>query len=135
MHQSCALNSWSPTRTLQLAGACLLLSLIAPRLAAAEPVSLELGYRQMYNLDFSAAHHTFAAWKQAHPDDPLGPVSDAAAYLFSEFDRLHVLEIELFADNTKFLEREKPIPDRNLKSAFESELAKSAQLAEAALAR
>jgi hypothetical protein len=89
----------------------------------------------MYNLDFPGAHTTFAAWKQAHPNDPMGPASDAAAYLFSEFNRLHILEIDLFADNTKFIEREKPVPDPNVKSAFESELAKSAQLANAVLAR
>jgi len=50
----------------------------------------------MYNLDFDGAHQTFAAWERSHPDDPLGPVSNAAAYLFAEFDRLHILESELF---------------------------------------
>ena len=52
---------------------------------------LDQGYRQMYNLEFADAHNTFAGWKQAHPEDPMGPVSNAAAYLFAEFDRLHTL--------------------------------------------
>jgi hypothetical protein len=57
---------------------------------------LEAGYSQMYDLQFDQAHKTFAAWKTAHPDDPLGPASMAAAYLFAEFDRLHILQSEFF---------------------------------------
>lgn len=96
---------------------------------------LDLGYRQMYNLDFAAAHKTFQGWKQSHPDDPMGPVSDAAAYLFSEFDRLHVLEVDLFTDNQKFEKRQKPVPDPNVRAAFDGELSKTEQLAGNALAR
>src|SRR5260221_9035377 len=57
---------------------------------AASP-ELDRGYRNMYNLDFAAAHNDFHTFMTAHPDDPLGPVSDAAAFLFAEFDRLGVL--------------------------------------------
>lgn len=53
---------------------------------------IDLGYQQMYNLEFDAARKTFADWMRQHPEDPLGPVSNAAAYLFSEFDRLHILQ-------------------------------------------
>jgi len=63
---------------------------------------LEAGYHQMYNLDFDQAHRTFASWKTEHPDDPLGPVSMAAAYLFAEFDRLHVLQSEFFMHDENF---------------------------------
>src|SRR5215472_11091535 len=97
--------------------AFLLLGLFAGAVAAAgQPVAasvttgsmpLDVGYRQMYNLDFDGAHKTFQGWQQSHPEDPLGPVSDAAAYLFSEFDRLHVLEVDLFTDNEKFEKRQK----------------------------
>jgi hypothetical protein len=63
---------------------------------------IEAGYRQMYNLEFDQAHNTFAAWKKEHPDDPLGPVSTAAAYLFSEFDRLRILQSEFFVHDEHF---------------------------------
>ncbi len=111
-------------------GCFLFLLVAAPRVAAADPIPLEAGYRQLYNLDFTQAHRTFEAWKQQHPDDPMGPVSNAAAYLFSEFDRLHILEVELFTDNTKFLEREQPKPDPNVKDAFQGELNQAGQLAD-----
>jgi hypothetical protein len=103
--------------------------------ATVNPSPLDAGYRQMYNLDFPGAHRTFEGWKQSHPDDPMGPVSNAAAFLFSEFQRLHILESELFTDNSKFLNRDKPTPDPAVKSAFEAELAKARQMADQLLAR
>lgn len=80
------------------------------------------GYRQMYNLDFNTAHATFERYEQQNPDDPLAHVSNAAAYLFAEFDRMHVLEMELFADNSKFENRKRVPADPATKSAFEQEL-------------
>ncbi len=50
-------------------------------------------------------------YQQAHPEDPMGHVSNAAAYLFSEFDRLHILEADLFTDDHKFDNRSKLTPD------------------------
>jgi hypothetical protein len=96
--------------------------------------TLEAGYRQMYNLDFDTAHQTFAAWERVHPEDPLGPVSNAAAYLFAEFDRMHILESELFIDNAKFEKREKFSPDPKVQTAFEGELEKGEHVAEQILA-
>jgi hypothetical protein len=106
--------------------------LLASVAAVAAPLTdepLDTGYRDMYNLDFPAAHDTFHAWQQSHPDDPMGYVSDAAAYLFSEFDRLHVLEAELFTDDSKFEARQKLSPDPAVKAAFDKDLATSDQLA------
>ena len=60
----------------------------AASVSVASPTLLDEGYRHMYNLRFGDAHRVFQQWEAAHPDDPMGPVSDAAAYLFSEFDRL-----------------------------------------------
>lgn len=96
---------------------------------------LDAGYADMYNLDFAAAHETFHTWERLHPEDPLGPVSDAAAYLFSEFQRLHILEVELFTDNQKYENREKPAPDPKTKAAFEEALNRAQQLADQILAR
>jgi hypothetical protein len=96
---------------------------------------LERGYQNMYNLDFSAAHETFQGYQQAHVDDPMGYVSNAAAYLFSEFNRLHILESDLFIDDAKFEHRSKLAPDPAVKVEFEKELAKSDTAAEKILAQ
>jgi hypothetical protein len=100
-----------------------------------EPAGLEAGYRQMYNLDFDAAHQTFTAWEHAHPEDPLGPVSNAAAYLFAEFDRMHILESELFIDNARFEHRKSYVADVQVRNAFENELQRGEQAANRALER
>ena len=56
----------------------------------------------MYNLDFTSAHSTFHVYQKLNPDDPLGHVADAAAYLFAEFNRLQILESDLFTDDHRF---------------------------------
>jgi hypothetical protein len=96
---------------------------------------LERGYQEMYNLDFSAAHDTFRGYQRAHADDPMGYVSNAAAYLFSEFNRLHILESDLFTDDAKFEHRGKPAPDPAVKIEFEKELSKSDDAAAKILAQ
>jgi hypothetical protein len=96
---------------------------------------LDLGYRQMYSLDFTEAHRTFQAWESAHPEDPMGPVSDAAAYLFAEFDRLHILQSEFFVQNDTFLNRAKPGADPLVKQEFEIDLARGQQLADGRLGK
>ncbi len=96
---------------------------------------LDDGYQAMYNLQFNAAHQSFAQWEKIHPEDPMGPISDAAAYLFAEFDRLHVLQMELFTDDKRFEARSTPPPNAQVKQAFEADLAKGKQLADAVLQR
>jgi hypothetical protein len=121
-----------------LRGAVTLMLLTAPLGGGEIPLAssgLDLGYRQMYNLQFAEAHQTFGEWKRLHPQDPLGPVSDGAAYLFAEFDRLHILQSELFVENEKFLTREKQAPDAAAKRALQGELARGEQLAAQTLAR
>lgn len=96
---------------------------------------LYAGWLSMYDLNFDAAHRSFAQWKQSHPEDSLGPASDAAAYLFSELARLGALETELFVDDTRFEHRSKLHPDPATKALFNEELAQAEKLADAALQR
>ena len=98
-------------------------------------VPLDLGFRQMYNLQFEEAHRTLKGWEQSHPDDPLGPASDAAAYLFSELDRLGVLQLELFLDDERFKRSKKLAPDPVTRRAFDASVTLSEQIADRVLAR
>lgn len=105
---------------------------------ATEPQAAPLlyqGYRELYDLQFDEAHFAFRESQRQHPDDPMGPVSDAAAYLFSEFARLHILQAEFFLDDDGFRTSRRLKPDPEIKRAFEAQLEKSRQLAERALAR
>ena len=95
-----------------------LLVFIGPASAEEVPSDLNSGFEQMYNLDFAGAHDTFQRWEQLHPDDPMGPVSNAAAYLFSEFNRLRILEFDLFTEDEVWVKRPKIAPDPAVKSSF-----------------
>src|SRR5215831_2831738 len=90
---------------------------------------LELGYRQMYNLQFDEAHRTLDTWQSTNPDDPLGPASDAAAYLFTEFDRLHILQSEFFVHEDHFFTDHRLTPDPAMKQKFDAALDKAVTLA------
>ena len=91
---------------------------------------LEAGFRQMYNLEFDAARQTFASHKQRYPDDPMGPVATAAAYLFAEFDRMNILQSEFFVHDENFRGYHKALaPDPKAKQAFEAEVADAQRLA------
>jgi hypothetical protein len=112
-------------------------------LSAADPAtnsdrpapSIDLGFREMYNLEFDQAHQTFKDWERQHPADPLGPASNAAAYLFAEFDRLNILHSEFFVQDSLFKRRPKANPDPAVRQAFDSELAKAEQLSDSTLSQ
>jgi hypothetical protein len=111
--------------------AVILISLCSTSLAGSPVGDLDLdaGYHQMYDLNFSGAHQTFAQWETQHPEDPLGPVSNAAAYLFGEFNRLKILEFDLFTQDQKFQSRPKLSPEAGIRAAFDAELSRADQIA------
>jgi hypothetical protein len=115
-----------------------LLFFLGSPLFAAAPLTgtpLNDGYYALYNLDFTSAHAHFQQWMTAHPEDCLGSASDAAAYIFTEFDRLGVLDIELFADDNRFESRQRPAIDPVLKKGFTDRIAQAERIADAALQR
>jgi tetratricopeptide (TPR) repeat protein len=96
---------------------------------------LDQGYFDMYNVNFPAAHGVFQSWLAQHPEDGLAAASDAAAYLFGEFDRLHIIDVQLFADQSRFDNRSKLTPDPAVRKAFDDRTAQAERLADAALQR
>jgi len=93
------------------------------------PESLDLGYRRMYSLDFDGAARAFASWQLERPDDPRGPVSEAAGLLFSELHRLGILETQFFVDDGAFTERRGRKPDPQVKVRFDASLERAETLA------
>src|ERR1700680_238349 len=88
----------------------------------ASAVSLDHGFSLLYNLDFARAHQVFLSWQQEHPDDPLGPACDAAGFLFSEFNRLGVLESQFLEDDKAFDARKKLDPNPAVRDQFNAAL-------------
>jgi hypothetical protein len=128
------------TRALRLKammlGAIFLMATAGQQAQAARPLGgslLDDGYRDMYNLRFNDAHNKFQQWITTHPADSMGPGSDAAAYLFSEFERLHIIDVQLFANQDRFDSRGKLTPDPNVRKNFEDRLNQAGTMADAAL--
>jgi hypothetical protein len=105
----------------------------ATALAPSSP--LDRGFRLMYDLDFDQAHQVFASWQQEHPDDPVGLACDAAGLLFSEFNRLGVLEAQFYADDRTFDRRKKLSPDPVTRDRLNAELTLAESKARARLAQ
>jgi hypothetical protein len=97
--------------------------------------ALDHGFFGLYNLDFANAQKDFSAWETEHPDDPVGPVSSAAGYLFSEFNRLGILESQFYENDDAFSGRAKLRPDPALHSYFQAAIERSQTLAHARLAK
>lgn len=122
--------------------AVLMVSMVSARAADIQtnfnPVALDgnalnLGYRALYNLDFNGAHRDFGEWMKQHPSDPLGPASDAAAYLFGEFNRLGIIDVQLFADDSRFNSRNRLTPDPAARKGFDDRASQADALADTAL--
>ncbi len=91
------------------------------------------GWLKMYDLRFDEAHQVFGQWEKSHPADPLGPASDATAYLFAELARLGALESELFVDDARYENRAKLAADPQMKANFAREIERAGHLSDAAL--
>ena len=65
----------------------------------------------------------------------MGPVSEAAGVLFSEFNRLGVLEAQFFENDDAFVERPKLTPDPELKKRFQAAIDRAEKLARVRLAK
>jgi len=102
---------------------------------AAAVSALDRGFSGLYNLDFSGAQKDFAVWQQMHPDDPVGPVSEAAGCLFSEFNRLGVLEAQFYENDDAFAGRPKLTPDPAVRQHFQAAIARAENLAHARLSK
>lgn len=96
---------------------------------------LDRGFAGLYNLDFGGAQQDFSAWQKQHPEDPMGPVSEAAGFLFAEFNRLGVLEAQFYVDDDSFDKRPKLTPDPSVRDKFRDAIARSETLARAKLAK
>ena len=65
----------------------------------------------------------------------MGPVAEAAGVLFSEFDRLGVLEAQFYADDSVFAARKKYEANPEQRARFEQRLNRAEDLAKAKLSR
>jgi hypothetical protein len=97
--------------------------------------TLDQGFSGLYNLDFTGAQKDFSEWEAAHPDDPVGPVSEAAGFLFSEFNRLGILEAQFYENNASFTARPKLAADPAVRDRFQAAIARAESLSQSRFAK
>jgi hypothetical protein len=131
------IRSRSQGRHLQIALIGLLAVLFMPLPARSDVPSLGLngGFRRLYDLDFGGAQKDFETWERVNPENPMGPASEAAGILFSEFNRLGVLEAQFYADDSIFAARKKYAADPAQKTRFDQQLDRAENLAKSKLSR
>src|SRR5438445_1584290 len=112
-----------------------LLSIAAAADVPVRRLTLDDGFHLLYNLDFADAHQVFLSWQQGHPDDPMGPACEAAGLLFSEFNRLGVLEAQFYEDDQAFQARKKLRPDPAVRDRFNASLTLAEARAKARLVK
>src|SRR5271155_425446 len=79
---------------------------------------LESGYKHLYELNFDAGRKDFQEYQTMRPDDPLGKASEAASYLFEQFNAKGVLTSEFFLNDDKFLGGVEGSAAQNKNAAF-----------------
>jgi hypothetical protein len=125
-----------PVAVLAVAAATVLMLITIPQALAQLPsAGLDPGYRRLYDLDFAGAQKEFESWEKLNPDNPMGPASEAAGTLFSEFNRLGVLESQFYEDDSVFGARKKYEADPQQRTRFEQQLSRAEGLAKARLSR
>jgi hypothetical protein len=96
---------------------------------------LDRGFSRLYDLDFPGAQKEFQSWEVENPENPMGPVSQAAGILFSEFNRLGVLEAQFYENDSAFASRKKYQPDAEQRARFEQQLSRAEALGRARLSK
>ncbi len=116
-------------RSVMLAGLVSVL-ICAPVSAQTRDAALDAGFRKLYELRFAEARSVFASWQSARPDDPMGPATSAASYLFEELYRQGVFTSEFFLDDRRFLEGIEGQPDSERRAQFLAANARAQRMAE-----
>jgi len=96
--------------------------------------ALKQAYARLYNFDFKGAQDILDRQRAVDPQQPVIVATKAAAYLFSELDRLRILELDFFTDDDKVVDRRKLVPDPTIRAKFFQAVDESDKLANARLA-
>jgi hypothetical protein len=105
----------------------------APQNPAVIMDAADQALNRLFNADFAGAHSILKEEIRKHPEDPFPHSLRAATILFSEFDRMRILELDFFADDDSLTERKLLKPDRKMREDFFQAIEHARNLASARL--
>ena len=101
--------------------------------SAASPL-VDEAFHKMYSSDFAGAQATIGRYIAEKPQDPLGYTVRASSFLFSELDRLGILESEFFESDKRISDNRKKLkPDPAARDGFYAAVDKAQALAQVTL--
>jgi hypothetical protein len=112
-----------------------MLILAPPGGAQERSEEIDQAFQRLYSFDFPGAHAAITRRITAHPEEPLGYAVRASAYLFSELDRLSILESDFFADDSRIVDKKKLKPDALIKTQLLKAIEDSQSRAQTLLAK
>ena len=102
--------------------------------AATDPL-IRTGFQEMYALDFASSELRFADYVGQQPQDPFGYAAQGACVLFTELDRLKVLDAEFYVDDKKLFAEPKGTSDPQAKRRLFDLTRRARELADGVLQR
>jgi hypothetical protein len=97
---------------------------------------LDNAFTDLYNFNFQAAQRNVDREIASHVNDPLPYAVNASGYLFSELDRLGILESEFLINDNRIIEKKNPPqPDPATRAKFLKAVEDTRSRAGAALAK
>jgi hypothetical protein len=96
--------------------------------------AIDRALHRMFNADFTGAQAIITEEIRNHPENPFLYSLRAAALLFSEFDRMQILELDFFADDESITDRKRLKPDKTIRADFFRAIEQARTLSSARLA-
>jgi hypothetical protein len=97
---------------------------------------LDNAFTDLYNFNFQAAQRNVDREIASHVNDPLPYAVNASGYLFSELDRLGILESEFLINDNRIIEKKNPPqPDPATRAKFLKAVEDTRSRADVALAK
>jgi hypothetical protein len=112
----------------------LLLLLTVPASCDILNPTFDEAFHRLYSFDFAGAQSIMDQYIAGKPNDPMGYTIKAATYVYSEFDRMGILETEFFeSDKSIGDSRHKVKPDQKAHDEFYANIDKAQALAQETL--
>jgi hypothetical protein len=92
-------------------------TLARPGAAEEQSNEIDTAFSRLYNFDFPGSYAALDKRIARMPDDPVAYAVLSSAYLFSELDRLSILESEFWSDDNQIADKKKKLkPDPAVKA-------------------